>query len=194
MSCRQKGSGSRLHLHFGVRRHLALLVHYSVLDRASSTPHAPGGGCAPPALARFTATPRTDLAPACRPELPCGPQCGAARGYVKVLALHSACASGAHARARRAHTVCLCAAFLLNLGILVPKTAIFFRSAGLKRALARLRLARFLTRQKGLNHVPLAHPDRGLSQPTTTKYGQIDRGLSQPTTTKYGQIDYRRLD
>ena len=64
-----------------------------------------------------------------------------------------ACASGAHARARRAHTdysVRLCAAFsILKLGILVPKTAIFLRSAGLKRALARLRLARFLTLKKG---------------------------------------------
>ena len=86
----------------------------------SPTPNAPGGGCAPPALARVTATPRTDPAPACRPGLPRGPQCGAARGYVKVLALHSACASGAHARARRAHTdysVRLCAAFsILKLG------------------------------------------------------------------------------
>ena len=39
LSCRQKGSGSRLRLHFGVRRHLALLVHYSVLDRVQK-PHA----------------------------------------------------------------------------------------------------------------------------------------------------------
>ena len=120
----------------------------------SPTPNAPGGGCAPPALARVTATPRTDPAPACRPGLPRGPQCGAARGYVKVLALHSACASGAHARARRAHTdysVRLCAAFsILKLGILVPKTAIFFRSAAAeKSSRSPIRLARFLTLKKG---------------------------------------------
>ena len=111
-----------------------------------------------------TATPRTDPAPACRPELTCGPQCEAARGYVKVLALHSACASGAHARARRAHTVCLYVRLLsIEFGHLSAQNRHIFRSAGLKRALARLRLARFLTRQKGLNHVPLAHPDRGSS-------------------------------
>ena len=96
------------------------------------------------------------------PELPCGPQCGAARGYVKVLALHSACASGAHARARRAHTVCLYPVYVrllsIEFGHLSAQNRHIFRSAGLKRALARLRLARFLTRQKGLNHVPLAHP------------------------------------
>ena len=155
LSCRQKGSGSRLRLHFGFRRHLALLVHYSVLDRASSTPHAPGGGARALSCARYsyvTATPRTDPAPACRPELTCGPQCEAARGYVKVLALHSACASGAHARARGAHIhgvpVPVRAELLsIEFGHLSAQNRHIFRSAGLKRALARLRLARFLTRQ-----------------------------------------------
>ena len=98
------------------------------------------------------ATPRTDPAPkglwssaACRPELPCGPQCGSARGYVKVLALHSACASGAHARARRAHTVCLYPVYVrllsIEFGHLSAQNRHIFRSAGLKRALARLRLS-----------------------------------------------------
>ena len=62
------------------------------------------------------------------------------------------CKRCARARAARItdYSVRLCAAFsILKLGILVPKTAIFCRSAGLKRALARLRLARFLTLKKG---------------------------------------------
>ena len=95
-----------------------------------------------------------------------------------------ACASGAHARARRASTdysVRLCAAFsILKLGILVPKTAIFSRSAGLKRVplrgaekSSRSPTARSIPHaQKGLNHVPLDNPDRGSSRSFKTCFEQ----------------------
>ena len=93
------------------------------------------------------------------PGLPCDPQCGAARGYVKVLALHSACASGVHA-----HTVC--GFFYIEIGHLSAQNRHIFPLRGAEKRAAYGSLDSSHA-QKGPNHVPLDNPDRGSSPQVT---------------------------